>query len=168
MNDPIVKEYDLSAFKLLLYGAAPMSNEVLVMFNQRFPHVVLRNNWGMTEVCGAASTPAQQHQAFKYAHTVGKALGSMSVKVVDPESGKELGHGQVGEIMVKGPTVTMGYLDNERATRETFEPDGWLHTGDLGAVDKEGFITIQVNTAPNSSSRPQRLTLSAGPHKGTY
>lgn len=168
VNDPIVNEYDLSVVKLLAYGAAPMSTEVLAMFNQKFPHVVLRNNWGMTELCGGAATPAQQYQRLEYAHTAGKVLGSMSVKVVDPVSGKELAHGQVGEIMIKGPTVTMGYLDNERATRETFEPDGWLHTGDLGAVDEEGFITIQVNLAPNSSYRPQSSNISVGSHKGTY
>jgi long-subunit acyl-CoA synthetase (AMP-forming) len=122
-----------------------MSNEVIAAVRQRFPHFILRNTWGMTEVCGAATTCAPQYQGFEHAHTVGKALGGMSVKVIDPASGDEVSQpGEAGEILVKGPTVTMGYLANERATRETFEPDGWLHTGDLGFVDNDGFVIIQV------------------------
>ncbi|KAJ9605985.1 hypothetical protein H2200_009834 [Cladophialophora chaetospira] len=143
VNDPAASEYDLSKVRNLIYGAAPMSNEVIAAVKQKYPHFILRQTWGMTEVCGAATTCAPQYQGFEYAHTVGKALGSMSVKVVDPISGEEVPAGEPGEIMVKGPNVTMGYLDNPKATRETFEPDGWLHSGDLGTIDDKGFIIIQ-------------------------
>src|SRR6202012_495221 len=122
-------EYDLSRVRHLIFGAAPMSNEVIAAVKQRFPHFILRNTWGMTEVCGAAVTAAPEYQGFEHAHTIGKVLGSMSIKVVDPSSGEEVGSGDAGEVMVKGPNVAIGYLNNNRATSETFEPDGWLHTG---------------------------------------
>ncbi|KIW70046.1 hypothetical protein PV04_02357 [Phialophora macrospora] len=143
VHDPIVSQYDLSNVKYLIFGAAPMSLQVITAVRQKFPHFLLRNIWGMTEVCGCATTLAPQYQRPENDHTVGKVIGSMSIKVVDPASGEEVQTGEVGEILLKGPTVTMGYLGNERATRETFEPDGWLHTGDLGFVDKDGFVIIQ-------------------------
>lgn len=58
------------------------------------------------------------------------------------ETGNELGYNESGESMARGPQVVMGYLNNEKATRETFDTDGWLHTGDVGYIDSEGIITI--------------------------
>jgi 4-coumarate--CoA ligase len=58
------------------------------------------------------------------------------------EDGTEAGVGEPGEIWAKGPQVVMGYLNNEKATRDTFDEDGYLHTGDQGAIDEHGVITI--------------------------
>ncbi|KAJ5806708.1 hypothetical protein N7474_010300 [Penicillium riverlandense] len=66
----------------------------------------------------------------------------IQVKIIDPDTGRELGYDEPGEILARGPQVVMGYLDNEKATRETFDEEGWLHTGDVGYMDREGFITI--------------------------
>ena len=65
------------------------------------------------------------------------------VKIADPEdASKELPIGEVGELMIKGPFVMQGYYGNEEATRETIEPDGWLHSGDLAKMDDEGYVYI--------------------------
>jgi len=65
----------------------------------------------------------------------------LRVSAVDDAS-RELPRGEVGELMVRGPHVMLGYFGNDEATRETIEPDGWLHTGDLARMDQEGFVYI--------------------------
>jgi 4-coumarate--CoA ligase len=78
----------------------------------------------------------------RYAFRVGTIVANTEVKIVDPASGKECGLNEPGEIWARGPQIVMGYLNNEKATRETFDKDGFLHTGDIGSLDEENFITI--------------------------
>lgn len=66
----------------------------------------------------------------------------MSVKLVDPETGKALGSGQNGELCCKGDTVMKGYANNIEATRAIFDKDGWLHTGDVAYYDNDGYFYI--------------------------
>jgi len=81
------------------------------------------------------------HSDYKYAHKVGTICASTEVKIVD-EEGKECGIGVPGELLARGPQITMGYLDNEEATKATFDTEGYLHTGDQAMIDEDGFITI--------------------------
>jgi acyl-CoA synthetase (AMP-forming)/AMP-acid ligase II len=69
-------------------------------------------------------------------------VASTEVKIVEPDTGRECGLNEEGEIWARGPQIVMGYLNNERATRETFDQDGFLHTGDIGRIDEEGLISI--------------------------
>jgi acyl-CoA synthetase (AMP-forming)/AMP-acid ligase II len=78
---------------------------------------------------------------YKNAHAVGTVVASTTVKIVK-DDGTEAGVGEPGEILAKGPQIVMGYLNNEKATRESFDKDGYLHTGDQGAIDENGIITI--------------------------
>jgi acyl-CoA synthetase (AMP-forming)/AMP-acid ligase II len=63
-------------------------------------------------------------------------------RIVDPETGKDVGVGQSGEVWVRGPQVMKGYLNNPEATARTVDADGWLHTGDIGIVDEDGYLEI--------------------------
>lgn len=72
----------------------------------------------------------------------GKVASFLSCKVRDPETGKTLGPNQTGELCVKGPLIMMGYYNDEKATKETFTPDGWLKTGDLGYYDDDKYFFI--------------------------
>ena len=88
--------------------------------------------YGLTE-----SSPVIAAEDDKYIRlgSIGKAFPSLDVKIDEPnEEG-------IGELLVKGPTIMLGYYNNEEATKETLE-DGWLHTGDLAKIDKDGFIFI--------------------------
>jgi long-chain acyl-CoA synthetase len=111
--------------RLAVSGAAPINPEILSFFDAA--GVLVLEGWGMTETSTAAtiSTPDD----FKVG-TIGKPFPGCEVKIADD-----------GEILVKGPNVFQGYHKNPEATAETIV-DGWLHTGDLGEVDSDGFIKI--------------------------
>ena len=111
--------------RLAVSGAAPINPEILSFFDAG--GVLVLEGWGMTETSTAAtvSTPDE----FKVG-TIGKPFPGCEVKIADD-----------GEILVKGPNVFQGYYKNEEATRETIV-DGWLHTGDVGEFDEDGFLKI--------------------------
>ncbi|KAJ5224965.1 hypothetical protein N7468_006190 [Penicillium chermesinum] len=142
LRDPLVKDYDLSHVQKFSSGAAPLSAEVTQELQRRFPGTGFKQGYGMTESCSCITAHPLEKSTYEYAHRVGTIVANTEVKIVDPETGAELGVGEQGEILARGPQIVMGYLNNEKATRETFDAEGWLHTGDVGFIDEEGFITI--------------------------
>ena len=96
----------------------------------------------MTESCSCITAHPLEKSTYKYAHCGGTIVANTEVKIINPDTGVALGYNNPGEILARGPQIVMGYLNNEKATRETFDSDGWLHTGDVGFIDHEGFITI--------------------------
>jgi long-chain acyl-CoA synthetase len=111
--------------RLAVSGAAPINPDILRFFDAA--GVLVLEGWGMTETSTAATISSPDE--FKIG-TIGKPFPGCDVKIADD-----------GEILVKGPNVFQGYYKNEEATRETIV-DGWLHTGDIGEIDSEGFIKI--------------------------
>ena len=135
-------KYDLSSLKRFSSGAAPLSAEILDLLQKRFPGTGFKQGYGMTESCSCITAHPPEKYDYKYAFRVGTIVASTEVKIVDPETGKECELNQPGEIWARGPQIVMGYLNNPKATRETFDQDGFLHTGDIGCLDEEGLITI--------------------------
>ena len=143
VRDPkTLAKFDLSSIKRFSSGAAPLSAEILQQLEKTFPGTGFKQGYGMTESCSCITAHPMDQFAYKYAFRAGTLVANTEVKLMDPETGKELGLNEPGEIWAKGPQIVMGYLNNEKATRETFDPDGFLHTGDIGMIDEEGFITI--------------------------
>lgn len=142
LRDPIVKNYDLSHVEKFSSGAAPLSAEVLQELQRRFPNTGFKQGYGMTESCSCITAHPPEKSTYEYAHRVGSIVANTEVKIVDPDTGAQLSYGEPGEILARGPQIVMGYLNNDKATRETFDSEGWLHTGDVGFIDQEGFITI--------------------------
>lgn len=141
VRDPIVGKYDLRHVTRFSSGAAPLSEEILQLLQKKFPWTGFKQGYGMTESCSCITAHSPEYYDYKYAHAVGTICASTEVKIVD-EEGKELGSGQPGELLAKGPQITMGYLNNEKATNETYMADGFLRTGDQAMVDDQGLVTI--------------------------
>ncbi|CAG9983661.1 unnamed protein product [Clonostachys byssicola] len=138
----IVAKYNLSHLRRFSTGAAPLPNEILKRLEQQFPQTGFKQAYGMTESTSAICSHPPTKYAYKYGSKVGMIVASTEVKIVDPGTGQICGVGEAGEIWVRGPQVVMGYLDNQEATADTIDQAGFLHTGDIGNVDEEGFLSI--------------------------
>ncbi|MFW5708229.1 MAG: AMP-binding protein, partial [Bacteroidota bacterium] len=120
-------------FHEVVIGGAPLSSEVEDFLKKiEFPFSI---GYGMTECAPLISYANWDKTKLRSA---GKVVDTLQIKIdsEDPVN-------QVGEIMVKGENVMQGYYKNPEATKATLDPDGWMHTGDLGAIDKEGFVYIK-------------------------
>ncbi|GAN08179.1 4-coumarate-CoA ligase [Mucor ambiguus] len=129
----IVDKYDFSHVRSFNVGAAPVSLAMAEAITKKFQKPVLQG-YGMTEV---ASVLTVQTPETYMPGSVGRMISGIDAKVVD-ENGNDLPAGERGEICIKGPIVMLGYLDNPKATAETIDGNGYLHTGDIGYMDKLG------------------------------
>lgn len=138
----LVANYDLSHVRRFSSGAAPLSQEILTALEKMFPGTGFKQGYGMTESCSVITAHPPSRYDYKYAYKVGQIVGSTELRIVDPDTGKDCGIDTPGELWARGPQVTMGYLNNPKATAESFDADGYLHTGDIGTIDAEGFVSI--------------------------
>ncbi|SCO52779.1 related to phenylacetyl-CoA ligase [Fusarium fujikuroi] len=142
LNDKSAQGYDLSFVKQFNTGAAPLADQVIDQIARRFPTVAVRQAWGMTETTSCLTVTPPDLSTWSNASKVGKLVPGTEIRVVDPDTGEDVPAGNVGEILAKGPQVTMGYLDRPKETAASYLEDGFFKTGDLGSIDNEGFITI--------------------------
>ena len=140
LNSPAIKNANFSSLTRCYVGGQTMPVATMEAVEVAFK-VPLIELWGMTEIAGLGST----HPLYgnnKHG-SIGCALPYCELRIADPEDAtKTMPLGEVGELMVRGPIVMMGYFNDEEKTRETLEPDGWLHTGDLGTMDPDGCVFI--------------------------
>jgi long-chain acyl-CoA synthetase len=140
VHHPKVREYDLSTLRGVSFGGAPTPPETIERAREVLPTSPrFANAYGLTETHGVAITNTGK-DLLERKTSIGRPLPILDVKIIDPD-GKELADGQLGEILISGPTITPGYWNRPDATAETVR-DGWLHTGDLGYRDAEGFYFI--------------------------
>ena len=137
---PELDRFDLSSLTRCTVGGQTMPAAKMEEFERRAgcPLIEL---WGMTEVAGpGTTTPLYGENRHG---SIGIALPHVECRIADiGDASKTLPAGEVGELMVRGPIVMQGYYGNEAATRETIEPDGWLHSGDLARQDEDGYVWI--------------------------
>lgn len=129
--------YRLDSLRFGICGGAPISQSVFNRFEQRYS-IKLIEGWGLTETTMAATL--NPVDGTRKVGSIGLPLPGQAVKVVN-ERGEELGPGEIGELIVKGENVMVGYHKNLEATRETVR-DGWLYTGDVGYRDADGYFYI--------------------------
>jgi long-chain acyl-CoA synthetase len=132
-----LEQYDLSTLHYLSSGGAPLAPEVESEFCRRVPSASIRQGYGLTETAALISTnPAGRERSG----SVGLPVPGTEVKVVD-DAGTALPIGEIGEICARSPGVMRGYWNSREATAEALR-DGWLHTGDVGHVDEDGYLFI--------------------------
>ena len=140
VQTPGIEERDLSSLRLIAYSGAPMPVRTIEQLRVLFPGVKLHNFFGLTETTSVTSVLPDE-QALARPESVGRAVPGLAVRIAD-EEGNALGPGEVGELLLKGPSIVKGYYNRPEATAEAIV-DGWLHTGDSAYVDEEGFIFLQ-------------------------
>lgn len=134
--------YDLNFLHRFSSGAAPLSEEIIQQLRMKFPQTGFKQGYGMTESCSCITAHPPELFSYDHAHTVGTIVASTTIKIIR-DDGSECADGEAGEICAKGPQMVMGYLNNDKATMETFDSEGYLHTGDQGCIDsKTGLVTI--------------------------
>ncbi|PVU94026.1 hypothetical protein BB561_002864 [Smittium simulii] len=138
VNDPIVKEYDISSLKHAMTAAAPIGKELMLKLNEKFPSIKIIKLYGVTE---SSPTICAAPNGTSNIESNGILTCNQEAMVISDE-GNALGPEQVGELLFRGPNIMKGYLNNEKATRDTIDKNGFLHTGDVGYIDKEGHVFI--------------------------
>jgi len=135
---PGFEDYDISSLRWVMTGAAPVP--VSLMENYAKLGIEIHQVYGLTETCGPACILDAENATAKIGST-GKAFFHTDVRLARPD-GNDCAVGEAGEILVRGPHIMREYWNRPDATAETIV-DGWLHTGDVGVADEDGFIYIQ-------------------------
>ena len=136
LSQPL-EDYDLSSLRFITSGGAPLAPEVAEQFMRRVPAVSIRQGYGLTETAALLTTnPVGREKPG----SVGVPVPGTELRILD-EEGRELAAGEVGEVCARSPGVMRGYWHSAQATDETVR-EGWLHTGDLGYLDEQGYLFI--------------------------
>ncbi len=152
IDHPNFSKHDLSTLKVITYGAAPMPLEVIKRAVDVFPGVSFINAFGQTETASTITTLSpedhnitgteeEKEKKLKRLSSIGKPVSDVEMKIVD-EEGNQLAPGEVGEIVARGPRVMSGYWKDQEKTEKTIDKDGWVHTGDMGYVDEDGYFFL--------------------------
>jgi len=143
---PGVERADFSKLRIIVYGASPISEDVLARSVATFG-VKFWQAYGLTETTGSVvNLPPEDHDlAGPNRHRLrscGIAGPGVELRIVDPDTGQDLETGAVGEIWIRSQQVMKGYWNNETATREAVDADGWFKSGDAGYLDADGYLYI--------------------------
>jgi acyl-CoA synthetase (AMP-forming)/AMP-acid ligase II len=137
---PMVDLFDLSRLKFVTSGAAPMGAELEESCAARIGCLV-KQGYGMTEASPVTHfTP--EDPAFARSGSCGLLVPNTECRIVDLLTKEDAAPGERGELLIRGPQVMLGYLNNPEASAQAVDEDGWLHTGDVGYADAEGFFYI--------------------------
>jgi long-chain acyl-CoA synthetase len=143
IEHPNFAKYNTTTFQRIIYGAAPITEALLDRAVKAFPTAEFVQAYGMTELAPLATTlPFRylqgEHRAVGRNRSVGRPTFGVELQIVD-ENDKEVPRRAVGEIKVRGPNRMLGYWNRPKETSEAIV-DGWMHTGDGGYMDEEGFV----------------------------
>ncbi|MFH1651731.1 MAG: long-chain-fatty-acid--CoA ligase [Chloroflexota bacterium] len=152
IDHPDFAKHNLKSLKVITYGAAPMPLEVIKKALGLLPGVGFINAFGQTETASTITalspedhvltgTPEEREKKLQRLASIGKPMADVEMKVIN-EDGKALSPGEVGEILARGPRVMAGYWKDEEKTSKTIDKDGWVHTGDIGYRDEEGYYFL--------------------------
>ncbi|KMJ59536.1 AMP-binding protein [Bacillus sp. LL01] len=142
LNHPDFAEFDLSSLRTGIMAGSPCPTEIMKKVVHEMGAKEITIAYGQTESSPVITQTRSFDSIERRVSTVGSALENVEVKIVDPTSGKEVPNGVQGELCTRGYLVMKGYYNMEDQTRDTIDPAGWLHTGDLATMDDDGYIVI--------------------------
>ncbi|MDP2735373.1 MAG: class I adenylate-forming enzyme family protein, partial [bacterium] len=141
MNHPSINRYDLSSLRAGYLAGQICPEQVIQWGEDR--NIYLTPFWGSSESGPGAGTMSPFGTPLDVRKkSVGKALPGTRVKAINLDTGNQVGTGEIGEMMIRGPHVLKGYWQNPAETSKQLEENGWLHTGDLVSIDENGFVTV--------------------------
>ncbi|MEN2431269.1 FadD3 family acyl-CoA ligase [Comamonas sp. F1-6] len=138
---PGLKNFDLSSLKSSVTGASTVPPILIKRMREELGIMNVTTAYGLTECGGCATLCEPSDNVETVANTCGKALPGTEVRCVD-EQGQPVAPGEAGEVLLRGYHIMQGYFEDEKATAETIDADGWLHTGDVGVLDERGYLRI--------------------------
>jgi fatty-acyl-CoA synthase len=142
LEHPRIGDFDLSSLRTGIMAGAPCPVEVMTKVRTQMHMDEVTIGCGMTETAPLSTQTAVDDDVDKRVTTVGRVHPHVEVKIVDPETGETVPRGTPGEQCTRGYSVMLGYYDDERATREAIDDDGWMHSGDLATMDDVGYVRI--------------------------
>jgi len=141
LDHPARQRHDLSSLRLAVTGAAVVPVELVHRMAADLAFDTVLTAYGLTEATGVVTMCRQGDSPEVVAHSSGRAIPGVEVRVVG-DDGAEVAAGSPGEVLVRGFNVTAGYFEDPQSTAEAIEPDGWLHTGDIGVLDEAANLRI--------------------------
>ena len=142
LEHPRIGDFDLSSLRTGIMAGAPCPVEVMSQVRSKMHMDEVTIGCGMTETAPLSTQTAVDDEVDKRVSTVGRVHPHVEVKIVDPETGATVPRGTPGEQCTRGYSVMLGYWDDDRATREAIDDDGWMHSGDLATMDDAGYVKI--------------------------
>lgn len=137
LDHPARKNYDLSSLRFAVTGAATIPVVLIERMQAELDFDIVLTAYGLTEATGFGTMCRAEDDAVTVATTCGRPIADFELRIDSPDS--ETG---AGEVLLRGPNVMLGYLDDPAATEAAIDADGWLHTGDIGTVDAAGNLRI--------------------------
>ncbi|MGF1426849.1 AMP-binding protein [Kitasatospora sp. LaBMicrA B282] len=142
LNDPGFADHDLTSLRTGIMAGSPCPAEVMKQVIEKMHMRDVSICYGMTET-SPVSTQTRREDGFEQRiSTVGRVGPQLEVKVVDPDTGATVERGVPGELCTRGYSVMIGYWNEPDRTAEAVDPEGWMHTGDLAVMDRDGFLAI--------------------------
>jgi fatty-acyl-CoA synthase len=142
LNHPRFREFDLSTLRTGVMAGAPCPTEVMKQVVEQMHLSDITIGYGMTEMSPVICQSSTDTPLSKRVSTVGTVQAHVEVKIIDPKTGEVVAPGVPGELCARGYSVMLGYWEDEAQTREAIDGDRWMHTGDLGTMDAEGYVNI--------------------------
>jgi acyl-CoA synthetase (AMP-forming)/AMP-acid ligase II len=135
-----VSKFDLSSIRGMQSGAAPLGKDLTEAFERRFPSMKITQGYGLTETSPVTHVMTES-EGQSHRGQIGRLMPTFQARLVDAETGKDVGPGEAGEIWFRGPSVMKGYWRNAEATSNAFAHGGWFKTGDVAVVDEHGYYS---------------------------
>ncbi len=136
LDHPSRKEFDLSSLRFAVTGAAIVPVVLIERMQSELDFDIVLTAYGLTEASGFGTMCRPDDDPVTVATTCGRPIADFELRIGTPD------HSGAGEVLLRGPNVMLGYLDDPKATAETVDTEGWLHTGDVGTLDAAGNLRI--------------------------